>query len=370
MTTNHNPPTAPAEIIPARKGLRISWTWAFPLLAIAVTGWLFWQKEQAKGPEIQIAFSDAPGIEPGKTHLIYRGVKAGEVTDLKLDGKLDQVVATVRLLAFASDLARKGTEFWIEKPVVSLHGISGLEALIQGNSIRALVTNPEGEKATDFTALPEAPLSMDNAPTLSLVLEAAAIPFISRGTPLLHRGTQIGWIAGKELAESGRAMARVVIREQYAEVIRENSRFWLLSAASLAASPGQVQLNLPSITSILDGGVAVDHFEEAGAPAKAGQVFELSPNEVAARADGPRLTIDFDSAIAMRGGETRVTHLGQPVGIVETVVPNPGSGTLRATVRITKAAVPLVNSATRFYFVRPEITWKGISGLEALVAGP
>ena len=370
MNTPHPPSQAPAEIVPARKGLRFSWTWVFPLLAVAVTAWLFWQKEQAKGPLIQIAFSEAPGIEPGKSHLTYRGVKAGEVIDLQIDHKLGKVVAKVQLMAFAEGLARKGTEFWIEKPEVSLHGISGLEALIQGNSIRALVTDANGPRADSFVALSEPPLSLENAPTLSLSLEAESIPFISRGTPVFHRGTQIGWIRDKELSNAGRAVARVVIREEYVGVVRENSRFWLLSAASLGASPGQVQLNLPSISSLLDGGVAVDHFETPGPPAKENQVFELSANEVAARADGPRLTIEFHSGFALRSGETRVFYLGQPIGIVEKVETIVERARLRAHVRLSKEAEPLVTSSARFSFVRPAITWKGITGLEALVVGP
>lgn len=370
MTPTNPPSVAPAEVVPVRRGPRISWTWLFPILAIAVTGWLFWQKEQAKGPVIEIAFAEAPGIEPGKTHLVYRGVKAGEVTGVRLDHKLNQVVVEVQLMAYASGVARQGTQFWIDKPLVSLHGITGLEALIQGNSIQALVTDPDGTSQYSFTALEEPPLSRQNAPTLSIVLEAEAIPFINRGTPVFHRGTQVGWISEKELSPDGRAVAGVVIREQYAGVVRKNSRFWLLSAASIGASPGQIQLNLPSISAILDGGVAFDHFEEPGAAISEGAVFELSANEVAARADGPEVTIEFTSAIAMRPGETRVSYLGQPVGIVTKVNPLPGEGKVRATIRLARSVSHLVNSSARFLFIRPAITWKGVTGLESLVTGP
>lgn len=365
-----SPVTAPAKVVPGSSLPRLSWTWLFPLLALGVTVWLWWEKEQQKGPLIEITFAEAPGMEPGKTHLVYRGVKAGEVKAVRLENELSQVVVTVQLLAYASSLAREGTQFWIEKPVVSLHGVAGLEALIQGNSIRALVTNPDGKTTSSFAALDEPPLSDENAPTLEFALEADSIPFITRGTPVFHRGTQVGWISHKELNAEGKAVAGLVIRERYAASVRTNSRFWLISAASLSASPGQVQLNLPSIAAILDGGVAFETFETPGDQASAGSTFELSANEIAARADGPRLTIDFPSAIAMRAGETRIAYLGQPVGIVETLEPAPTRGSIRATVRVAASLAPLVDSSSRFYFVRPAITWKGITGLETLVAGP
>jgi paraquat-inducible protein B len=370
MNTATPPPHVEGEVVPARRQQGLAWTWLFPVLALGVTGWLWWEREAEKGPNIEISFAEAPGIEPGKTQLLYRGVEAGRVTAVRLDNALSNVIVSVQLRAYASGLARTGTQFWIEKPVVSLHGVQGLESLIQGNSIHALVADSHGRAAYSFVALEEAPLSTENAALVSFVLEAESIPFIARGTPVFHRGTQVGWISEKELDPDGRALAGVVIHQRYAHTVRNNSRFWLVSAASISASPGQVQLNLPSIAAILDGGVSFDHFEKPGQPAPSGHLFELSANEIAARADGPRLTIDFPTAIAMRSGETRVTYLGQPVGVVEKLETRPSENLVRATVRIAAEIAHLVDSSAEFYFVRPTITWKGIGGLETLVTGP
>lgn len=362
--------TASAEIVSAKKGISFSWTWVFPILAIAATALLFWNNWRSQGPEIEVRFKEAPGLEPGKTHLIYRGVRAGEVSAVRLDSDLDRVIVSIRLRAFAADLAREGTLFWVEKPVVSLHGVDGLEALIQGNSIEALVTMSDGAPQSRFDALDEPPLSKINAPSLSIVLEAHSIPFINRGTPVFHRGTRVGWVENKQLDGENDATAHITIEEQYADTVRENTRFWLVQAASLSASPGQIQLNLPSISAILDGGVAYDNFEKPEAPVRNGATFSLCVNEIAARANGPLLTIEFDSAIAMRPGETRVAYLGQPVGIVESIAPIPEQGKALATIRVARALTPLINSSAEFHFVRPSITWRGITGLESLVAGP
>ena len=90
------PDELPGEIVTARRS-GISWAWLFPLLALVATGWLYWTNWKAKGPEITISFTTAPGIEPGKTALIYRGVRAGTVTKVHLDKELGKVVVTVSL---------------------------------------------------------------------------------------------------------------------------------------------------------------------------------------------------------------------------------------------------------------------------------
>ncbi|MFV0415121.1 MAG: hypothetical protein ACK5NG_02000, partial [Chthoniobacterales bacterium] len=68
------------EVIIKKRAPRISWAWFFPVIALLATGWLFYQQWQSRGPEIVISFQDAPGMEPGKTNLIFRGVEAGRVT--------------------------------------------------------------------------------------------------------------------------------------------------------------------------------------------------------------------------------------------------------------------------------------------------
>ncbi|MBM3857114.1 MAG: paraquat-inducible protein B, partial [Verrucomicrobia bacterium] len=57
---------------------RITWVWFFPALALLAVGWFFFQEWKSRGPEIEIEFHEAPGIEANKTLLFYRGVVAGK----------------------------------------------------------------------------------------------------------------------------------------------------------------------------------------------------------------------------------------------------------------------------------------------------
>jgi paraquat-inducible protein B len=365
---NTLPEEAEAEIVPARRG-GISWAWLFPILAMIATSWLYYNNWKSRGPEITIYFETAPGIEPGKTALIHLGVKAGMVEKVSLDEKLGKVVVSVRLKAFAAHLARENSDFWIEQPVISLREISGLESIIQGNTIHA---RARGGTATaySFQGLPEAPLAPLVTRGLLLKLRSPDISFIGRGTPIFHRGIKVGLVRTKAFDENGQPVVDIGIAGDFCSKVRANSRFWILPSTSVSASPGAVSLDIPSIEGVLDGGITFDHFGPEGAEVTNGAKFDLSPNETAARAEGPRIGIDFDDATGLRAGETHVTYLGKSVGLLEGISANPQSKKIEAVVRLDSAFAPLASEDSIFTIVRPNLSKKGLQGLDTIVTGP
>lgn len=362
------PEEAEAEIVPARRG-GISWAWLFPILAMFATLWLYWNNLKTRGPEITITFETAPGIEPGKTALIHRGVKAGKVEKVALDEEIGQVIVTIRLKAFAASLARENTDFWIEQPVISLREISGLESIIQGNSIHARSRGGTVE-AYRFDGLAEPPLAPLVTKGLLLKLRSPEISFIGRGTPVFHRGIKVGMVRGKAFNENGQPEVEVGIAGDFTSKVTANSRFWILPSTSVSASPGAVNLDIPSIEGVLDGGIAFDHFGQKGAEVPGGTGFDLSPNEMAARAIGPKLEISFDDGTGLRAGETRVTYLGKPVGLLEEVAANPKTRKIDAIVRLDFAFAPLATEDSVFTIIRPNFSRKGLQGLDTIVTGP
>lgn len=364
----HPPEETEGEIVPARRG-RISWAWLFPLLALSATIWLFWNNWRSQGPEITVTFAEAPGIQPGKTGLIYRGVQAGQVTDVRLDDDLDTVIVKIRLKEFAAELAREGTDFWVEQPIISLREIAGLESIIQGNTIHARISHG-GTPQTSFTGLATAPLSPMDVPALIFSLKADSIPFLGRGTPVYHHGVRVGWVRDKILDDAGRATAQVVVEQAYADRVKSNSRFWILPATEVAAGPGQLSLSIPAIEALLYGGIEFAEFSPGGSGVASGAEFELFANAASARAEGPPLEITFPEGEGLRAGQTRVCYLGQPIGLVDTVGIDPESGQTVAHVRLEAAFAPLATAPSVFTVVRPSISADGITGLETIVTGP
>ena len=351
----------------ARPGLRISLAWFFPILAALAAGWLFWSDWKSQGPEVKIEFAAAPGIEPGKTSLVYRGVVAGTVKGVRLDQKLQKVVVTVRLKAFASELAREGTLFWIDQPVIGLGKTSGIESLIQGNSLKARLGT--GPPAYQFTGNEVVPLSQLEEPGLILTLRSVDAPFLDRGSPVYFRGVVIGAVRGKTLDANRKPGLSIMVEKQFADLVNSKSRFWSLPAAAVKLGAGTLQIDLGGLKALLLGAVTMDCFGSPGTAAKSGDEFELCANEFAARADGAEIHITFDEGFGLHPGITELRYLGLPVGLVESVNADLSTGKIETTVRLRAGYESLHGEGSVFTLVRPRITLDGISGIETLFAG-
>jgi len=366
MSEPENENSDHGEIV-LRPRLRISWAWLFPVLAALAAGWLFWSDWKSQGPQVEIEFATAPGIEPGKTNLVYRGVVAGTVKSVRLDDKLQRVVVSVRLKAFAADLAREGTLFWIDQPVIGLGRTSGIESLIQGNSLKARMG--EGPPALHFTGSEVVPLSQIEEPGLILTLRSVDVPFLDRGSPVYYRGVIIGAVRGKTLDTNRKPVLSIMIEKQFADLVRGNSRFWSLPAAAVKLGAGTVQIELGGLKALLLGAVTMDCFGEPGTPAKDGDEFLLSANEFAARTGGEAIHITFDEGFGLRPGITELRYLGVPVGLVESVAADISTGKVETTVRLAAGYESLRGEGAAFTLVRPRVSLEGISGIETLIAG-
>jgi paraquat-inducible protein B len=84
---------------------------------------------------------------------------------------------------------------------------------------------------------------------------------------------------------------------------------------------------------------------------------------------GPTITISFREAQGLLPGQTRILHRSVIVGTVESVALTPDMSRVRVRARMTRAAIPYLTDATRFYIVVPRVGFGGISGLTTIVSG-
>lgn len=345
----------------------VAWVWIFPILAACAAAWLFWTQWTSRGPLIEIVFESAPGIVAGKTQLVYRGLNSGTVESVRLDDKLNHVIVSVRLEAFAAGLAVSGSDFWVDRPVISLTELTGIESIIQGNSIHARTNG--GKPQTRFAGLPEAPLVPTKPGVLTIQLESENIPFIGRGTPVFHRGVNVGLVRTKQFNSEGQAQLTVVIDEKFRWTVRESSRFWTLPATAMTLGQHGFQLDIAGINALAQGGIAFDHFGSEAEAADGNARFALLSSESRARASGRALAVTFDDGRGLLPGLTQVCLAGVPVGVVESVEPVPAELTMRATLRLQPEYEFLANSNSQFALVKPRISLSGVSGLETLLSG-
>lgn len=364
-----NPPLQDrGEVVKAPRVHRI-WAWIFPAIAAAAGIWLLWSNWKSKGPEIEIFFEEAPGIQAGKTVLIYRGVTSGQVTAVRLDKNLDGVVVSVRLKAFASQLASEGTDFWIDQPVLSLRETTGLDSIIQGNSIQARLHGTE-HPSLRFHGLSQAPLTPLDTPSLVVKLSSSDIPFLARDTPVYYKGVPVGLVRDKGLDPSGKPFLQIIVDQKYAGCVLSTSRFWILPATSFKIGQGGARLDMAGLAALIQGGIAFDQFQPGGTPVKTGTEFPLASGESAARANGTPFEISFADGHGITAGETRICLLGQPVGLVEQVRIDPKTPAIVATGRLESGYMNLLNSGSVFTAVHPQISLNGVKGLDTLATGP
>ena len=114
----------------------ISAIWIIPLLALVLGVYMVVHNWMTKGPDIEIAFKTASGLEQGKTKIKYRNVTMGVIEKVSLNKDFDGVIATATLDRQALPLLREDTQFWVVTARVGLGNISGLDTLLSGAYIQ------------------------------------------------------------------------------------------------------------------------------------------------------------------------------------------------------------------------------------------
>ncbi len=352
-------------VIVPKKRFQISWVWLFPALAASAAGYMFAHEYFSRGPEIVIDFLNAPGIRAGKTALIYRGVVAGEVDGVDLDPKLEKVEVHVRLKKSAEGIAREGSTFWIDQPVISLSGASGIDSLINGNSIQASMG--EGRFSNRFEGSENAPVVSPNKEHDLIRLRGAIAPYLEASSLVYFRGVNVGVVKAKGLDDHKIPYLDVLIDDQYEDLLRVNARFWVMSPTDVKIGSGVLKIDFSGLKTLLFGAINFDFFGDMGDQVSAGGEFQLYPNVTVARANSAPIILEFNNAQGILPGETQLRYLGVPVGIVDKV--EAAAGKAIVTARLVPGYENLRSRGSVFSVTRPVISLQKVSGLETLVSG-
>ncbi len=250
--------------------------------------------------EIRIQFPAGEGLDVGDL-VRYRGIAVGEVTQVELTELADGVWVGVRLLGAAGGFAQTGTQFWIERPRLDVTEIRGLETLLGGRYIALQPTTRSGTPQREFIGFAEPPPLPRRDGSLEIELDAADRGGLVRGAPITYRGLEVGRVANVGLSNDGATVkVQVVIDAEYAELVRENSKWWVIRGVQVDLGLQGVQLAIDSLSSWLRGGIAFATPDQPGQRVVTGYRFSL-----AAKAD--REWLGWQPRIAI--GQSRVGEL-------------------------------------------------------------
>ena len=169
-----------------------------------VGGFVAWRVLSARGPEIEITFKSAEGLEAGKTQVKYKDVEIGVVESVDARaGPLGRGRARRAWSRARDDYLRETARFWIVKPRIAGGQVSGLGTLLSGAYI-GMDPVLEGKRVTTFTGLEVPPVVTLQEAGKYFVLRSRRAGAIDVGTPVFFRKISVGQVVSSELDDDGR----------------------------------------------------------------------------------------------------------------------------------------------------------------------
>ena len=322
-----SPTPAPMDIQPAKPSFlrRLSLVWLVPLIALAISLGVAYQNYSNQGTLIEIAFENASGIKADETEIRYKDVTIGRVEDVAFADGLGEVLIQARIDPTIAPYLDQDASFWVVRPDVSVRGISGLDTVLSGVYIEGSWNDEPDVQQFAFSGLEEPPISRVDEEGIELTLRTKDGSSLTTGAPVLHKGIQVGFLESPRLSRDGQSVTvSAFIEEPYDRRITTNTRFWDTSGFSISLGAGGIALNVSSIASLIEGGIAFDTIVSGGEPAADGDIFDLFEGEEAARNslfDDPDLpvlnvAVLFDGSVSGLTAGSEVRFRGLRVGTV------------------------------------------------------
>ncbi|MCF1430421.1 MAG: MlaD family protein [Shewanella sp.] len=337
--------------------------WLLPLVALALGAWLGIKSLREQGIEIEIHFPSASGIDVGKTLVRYQGLNIGKVVDIGLHSDLSGVDVKVLMDYRAQPFLKTGTKFWLVTPKASITGIEGLDALFSGNYIA--VQPGKGVSKTDFVALEEAPSMLPGEPGMVVELKASQLGSVDVGSQIFFRQIPVGDVVSYKLEADQSISISAFIKDQYAHLVKNNSRFWNVSGVSVNASLQGVNIQTESLSAILAGGIAFSSDPSAENAAN-NMAFTLYNSKEQALG-GINFTLSASSADGLGKGSA-IQFRGIQVGEISSVSLSNNGVKLHA--RLFDDYKELLAGSNQFYLQGAEISLNGIEHAARLITGP
>lgn len=350
-------PIVPAKV---RQPRRISPFWLLPIIAFFVGGLLFFQILQEQGEKIKIRFKQGDGISAGKTLIRYQGLQIGQVKKVYFVENLKQVEVEAEITPEARSVLKEGTKFWVVKPTASLAGVSGIDALVSGNYITLQPSeDPEARSQFEFIAEEEAPAITVTDGSLLVRLISNDLGSLTVGASVYFRKVPVGQIADYRFtSDQKKVEVDLVIEKKYANLVKQDSRFWNISGINIDASLNKgLNINVDSIASVVQGAVAFDSPDESPS-AEQGRRFELFESLKAAQR-GQEVSVLIPVMPNLKVNETAVFHQNVQIGVLTRLQmsndeqSNIPKGMLKGTLLIDPNHIDLLRSNTQILLKEP-----------------
>ena len=286
MPNDIDPSPADFDLRPAARPIwqRVSFVWLVPALALIISLGVAYQNYASQGVLIEISFENASGVTADETVIKYRDVTIGRVEKVTFAAGLSDVLVYVRVDAEIAPYLDDDAEFWVVRPDVSVRGITGLDTVLGGVYIEGNWDTSADVAQLSFVGVENPPITRAGQRGSVITLRARDGSALSAGAPILHKGIKVGYLETPELSFNGRdVIVSAFIEAPYDRRITSTTRFWDTSGFSIKFGASGVALNVDSLATLIEGGIAFDTVVSGGRPLVEGQLFDLFDDEDTAR---------------------------------------------------------------------------------------
>ena len=355
-------------IINKKKGF--SPIWILPIVALLLGVGLILKSYLDAGIMITLQAPTAEGIEVGKTKVLYKGITTGVVKDRTVTDDLQSVILHIEMDKRTEPFLNTNSKFWIVEPRISLSGISGLDTLIGGRYI-GMDTIDKGEPKRDFVALDVPPPPSSDTPGLHIKLRLNRLASVDRGTIIYYKQIPVGEVTNYTLAEHDTEIhAWVLIKPEYAHLVKTNSHFYNVSGIKIDASLSGIKVKTESLISMLASGISfyTPNSTETQKPAKHGDFYFLYDDFESAQVGIP-IVLRFKNTESLRENDTEIKFQGRKIGRLGSFTYDKEKNEIISLAMVDPLLENALKENTQFWIVKPSVDLLKISGLDALLSG-
>jgi len=221
-----------------------------------------------------LTFNDIEGLNHNNIKLMYKGIKVGKVSSISLNKNLKQLDAKAYVYENFKNLCLDSSSFYIVKPKISLQGVSGLDTIIKGSHVN--IIKGEGKLNSHFNVYTSKPSKSTLNKGKRFTLKAKDSGSISTLSKVYYKKISIGVIEDIDLDTNAKYVnIKVFIYKKYANLIRENTKFYNVSGIDIDLSLLGANIKADSLNTVVFGGVSFSTPNTFGTLAKNNTQFTL-----------------------------------------------------------------------------------------------
>ncbi len=208
------------------------------------------------GIPMTLKLASGEGIVEGSTRVMYRGLEAGFVKEIRFNNDEQRSVTAHILLDPRADLIlREKTRFWLVKPEISPTGIENLGLVISGPYITFQLG--EGAFKNSFEILPQPPPQKPLRPGKSFILTSDEANSLSLNSPVYFKNINVGEVIDVDLDKSGKEIRTTIfVYQQYLHFLSKKSMFWIHRGIEIEADFSRLEVSTGPLARMLYGGVS------------------------------------------------------------------------------------------------------------------